>query len=128
MSLAPMLEILHGIACPESGSSSIQTSATTKKYLKAKSEAMSGGRSGATTDMNALKEKLKLHVGTRALQEQGKSAVDSNNYARPGPFSHRTHLTNDFLLIQDQDSHDEINIPKTNERKRNVGSLACVPV
>ena len=128
MSLAPMLEILHGIACPENGSSSIQTSATTKKYLKAKSEAMSGGRSGATTDMNALKEKLKLHVGTRALQEQGKSAVDSNNYARPGPFSHRTHLTNDFLLIQDKDSHDEINIPKTNERKRNVGSLACVPV
>ena len=88
VSLAPMLEILHGIACPDGGSSSVEAATTTKRYLKAKSEGMSRARSGTGTDMNALKEKLLLHVGPRAIHEQGKSSDNLAGFVRPGPFSH----------------------------------------
>jgi gamma-tubulin complex component 2 len=124
-----MLEILHGIACPDIGVSSIQTSTTTKKYLKAKSEAMSRGRAGTGTDMNALKEKLLLHVGPRAIPEQGKGPATPSGFSRPGPFSHRTYMTNDFVLNDtENDRQEDRNGPGFNHRRKQIGSLACVPV
>ena len=128
MSLAPMLEILHGIACPDAGVSNIETATTTKRYLKAKSEAMSRGRSGTGTDMNALKEKLKLHVGSRAVPEEGKGAGTLSGFSRPGPFSHRTHLTNDFVLDDTENNLQESDVLSSSDRRRQIGSLACVPV
>ena len=124
-----MLEILHGIVCPETGASHVETSTTTKRYLKAKSEAMSGGRSGTGTDLKALKEKLLLQVGPRAIHEQGKGAGVPGNISRPGPFSHRTHLTNDFVLDEgDYETKEERCGTGVGEHKRQIGSLACVPV
>ena len=122
-----MLEILHGIACPDAGASNIETATTTKRYLKAKSEGMSRGRSGTGTDMNALKEKLLLHVGPRAIHEQAKPTSTSVGFVRPGPFSHRPHLTNDFVLDEAGSEATDHKFPGK-ESRRQIGSLACVPV
>ena len=130
MSVAPMLEILHGIVCPDTGASNAEMSAKTKKYLKAKSETMPGGRSGLGTDLKALKEKLLLQVGPNAVLDQVKGSGGPNISARPGPFSHRKHLTNDFVLDDSEYNTNECsNDPKYSERQTRVtGSLACVPV
>lgn len=123
-----MLEILHGIACPDTGSSSIETATTTKRYLRAKSEGMSRGRSGTGTDMNALKEKLLLHVGPRAIHEQAKPTDSLAGFVRPGPFSHRPHLTNDFVLENPDNEGTDHKFATSTQSRRQIGSLACVPV
>lgn len=78
-------------------------------------------------DMNALKEKLLLHANPCADRKQVKSYKSIDKLICPKPFSHRPHLTNDFMLADAKNERID-NTFLINEKETKIGALSCIPV